>query len=63
MDSTGSTFSKNDKKDISISKDHFKYFPSIQEQGLGEPNNRKKLQALFEKYLKPAQNESKTLDI
>jgi hypothetical protein len=27
--------------------------PSIAEQGLGEKNNRKKLQALFDKYLKP----------
>ena len=53
MESTGSTTSKTDKKENTIPKDHFKYLPSIGEQGLGEKQNRKKLQALFDKYLKP----------
>ena len=63
MESTGSTSSKIDKKENSIPKDMYKYLPSIQEQGLGEKHQRKKLQTLFDKYLKPQQNESKTLDI
>jgi hypothetical protein len=53
MESTGSTTSKTDKKENSIPKDHYRYLPSILEQGLGEKNNRKKLQTLFDKYLKP----------
>ena len=64
MESTGSTpSSKTDKKENSIPKEHWKFFPSIGEQGLGEKNNRKKLQTLFDRYLKPQQNESKSLDI
>ena len=43
MESTGSTTSKTEKKENSIPKDHFKFLPSINEQGLGEKNNRKKL--------------------
>ena len=41
----------------------YRFVPSIHELGLGEKVNRKKLQGLFEKYLRPHQNESKTLDI
>ena len=64
MESTGSTTSKDqNRKENSIPKDHFKFLPSIGEQGLGEKNNRKKLQTLFDRYLKPLQNESKSLDI
>jgi hypothetical protein len=63
MESTGSTTSKTDKKENGIPKDHYKFLPSIAEQALGEKQNRKKLQILFEKYLKPLQNEAKTLDI
>ena len=36
MESTGSTTSKADKKENTIPKDHFKFLPSIGEQGLGE---------------------------
>ena len=43
MESTGSTTSKTEKKENSIPKDHFKFLPSINEQGLGEKQNRKKL--------------------
>jgi hypothetical protein len=53
MDSTGATTSKIEKKENSVVKDHFKFIPSIGEQGLGEKQNRKKLQILFDKYLKP----------
>ena len=53
MESTGSTSSKIDKKENSIPKDMYKYLPSIQEQGLAEKHQRKKLQTLFDKYLKP----------
>ena len=63
MESTGGTNTKSDKKEQTIPKDHFKFFPSISEQGLGEKTNKKKLQTLFDKYLKPQQNESKSLDI
>ena len=65
MESTGSTTSKSEsKRENSIPKENFKYFPSIAEQGLSEnKNNKKKLQTLFDKYLKPKQNESKSLDI
>lgn len=63
MESTGSTTSKTDKKENSIPKDHFRFLPTIAEQGLAEKSNRKKLQALFDKYLKPAQNDHKSLDI
>lgn len=58
-----STPSKSDKKENSIPKEHYRYLQSIAEQGLGEKQNRKKLQALFDRYLKPQQNESKSLDI
>ena len=63
MESTGSTTSKADKKENTIPKDHFKFMPSINEQSLGEKQNRKKLQSLFDKYLKPQQNDMKSLDI
>jgi hypothetical protein len=54
METTASsTTFKGDKKENSIPKDHFRYLPSIHEQGLGEKQNRKKLQMLFDKYLKP----------
>jgi hypothetical protein len=43
MDSTGSTTSKNDKKENGIPKDHYKYLLSIHEYGLGEKQNKKKL--------------------
>ena len=36
MDSTGSTTSKNDKKENGIPKDHFKYILSILEFGLAD---------------------------
>jgi len=42
-DSTGSTTSKSQVQDNTIPASHFKYFPSIEEQGLGEKSNRKKL--------------------
>ena len=63
MESTGSTTSKSDKKENSIPKDYYKFIPSINEMGLNEKTGRKKLQVLFDRYLKPAQNDSKTLDI
>jgi hypothetical protein len=43
MESTGSTTSKADRKENAIPKDHFKFIPSIHEQGLGEKQNKKKL--------------------
>ena len=52
MESTGSTSSKVDKKENSISKDHYRFIPSIHEQSLGEKSHRKTLQGLFDKYLK-----------
>ena len=58
MESTGSTTSKTDKKENTIPKDHFKFLPAINEQSLGEKTNRKKLQIMFDRYLKPTQNES-----
>jgi len=54
MESTGSTTSKNDKRENSIPKEMYRFIPSIGEQGLGEKSNRKKLQAMFEKYMKPS---------
>jgi hypothetical protein len=36
MESTGSTTSKTDKKENSVPKDHFRFLPSIAEQGLAE---------------------------
>ena len=64
MKSTGSTTSKTDKKENSIPKENFKYIPSIAEFGLSEDKkNKKKLQTLFDKYLKPKQNENKSVDI
>jgi hypothetical protein len=36
MDGTGSTTSKNEKKENSIPKEMFKYMPSIQDQQLAE---------------------------
>ena len=42
---------------------HWKYIPSIEEQGLGEKSNRKRLQVLFNRYLKPEQNANRSLDI
>ena len=63
MESTGSTTSKATKGDNSIPKDHFRFFPSITEQGLADKSNKKRLQDLFNKYLRPQQNEQKNLDI
>ena len=64
MESTGSTTSKSDAKGNTIPKDNFKYIPCIQELGLSEDKkNKKKLQTLFDKYLKPKQNDAKSLDI
>jgi hypothetical protein len=64
MESTGSTTSKSDKRENSIPKENFKYIPSIVEFGLSEDKkNKKKLQILFDKYLKPKQNDAKALDI
>ena len=53
MESTGATTSKVGGKENTIPKDHFKFLPSIGEQGLSETQNKKKLQTLFDKYLKP----------
>jgi hypothetical protein len=59
MESTGSTSSKvekkdkKDKKENTIPKESYKFIPSIHDQSLGEKTHRKKLQALFDKYLKP----------
>jgi len=63
MESTGSTTSKSDKKENSIPKENQRFLPCISEFGLGEKQNRKKLQTLFDRYLRPQQNDSKTLDI
>ena len=63
MESTGATTSKTDKLENSIPKDHYRFLPSIQEQSLGEKGNRKRLETLFSRYLKPLQNDTKTLDI
>ena len=49
----GTTTAKTDKKENTIPKDHYRFIPSISEQGLGEKPQRRKLQALFDKYLKP----------
>lgn len=54
MESTGG-IGGIDRISKEIPKDHFKYLPSIAEEGLGEKNNRKKLQVMFDKYLKPKQ--------
>jgi len=54
MESTGSTTSKPDDKKVNgIPKDMWRFIPAIAEQGLGEKHNRKKLQGLFDSYLKP----------
>ena len=65
MDSTGSTTSKepkigaggaaskDGKKENAVPKEHWKYFPSIQEFGLNDKNNKKRLQYLFDSYLRP----------
>ena len=54
MEGTGGTAAgKTDKKENSIPKDNYRFIPSISEQGLGEKPQRKKLQGLFDKYLKP----------
>lgn len=53
MESTGSTTSKSDRNENSLPKDMYRFIPSIGEQGLAEKSHRKKLQALFDKYLKP----------
>ena len=64
MESTGSTTSKSDKKENTFPQEKFKYIPCIAEQGLAEDKkNKKKLQTLFDKYMKPKQNEGKSLDI
>lgn len=53
MESTGSTTSKSDRNENNLPKDMYRFIPSIGEQGLAEKSHRKKLQALFDKYLKP----------
>ena len=60
MESTGgTTTSKMEKHESgsqtnnSIPASHYKYIPSIQEQGLGEKSNKKRLQTLFNCYLRP----------
>ena len=56
-DSTGgSTTSKSEAADKTLPTSQYKYFPSIEEQGLSEKSNKKKLQTLFNRYLKPEQN-------
>ena len=63
-DSTGgSTTSKSEVADKQLPSSQYKYFPSIEEQGLSEKSNKKKLQVLFNRYLKPEQNATKSLDI
>ena len=67
MESTGATgstsSSKVTKKENSIPADHYRFFPSISEQGLGDKSSKKKLQSYFDRFLKPQQNEAKSLDI
>ena len=64
MEGTGGTSApKGEKTGNSIPKDNYRFIPAISEQGLGEKPQKKKLQMLFDYYLKPQQNESKTLDI
>ena len=41
MDGTGATTSKIDKKENTIPKDHFKFIPSVGEQGLGQSVSRR----------------------
>ena len=41
--STGSTTPKNGKKENNIAPVLWRYFPSINEQGLSEKHNRKRL--------------------
>lgn len=61
MDSTGSTGgpkepktgSKDGKRENTLPKEAYKYFPSIQEFSLNDKNNKKRLQYLFDAYLKP----------
>ena len=57
-DSTGSTTSKNEKQNI-LPQDQWKYFPTIQEKGLSEAANRKRLQQLCDRYLKPKPTQGK----
>ena len=57
MESTGSTTSKAKDIDSTMPKDHYKYLPSIMEQGLSDKTNKKKLDALCAKYMRPKQND------
>ena len=52
-DSTGSTTSASNTADKKLDQLVWKFLPSIDEQGLSNKANRKKLQTLFNKYLKP----------
>ena len=52
-DSTGSTTSGTNTADKKLDQLVWKFLPSIDEQGLSNKSNRKKLQGLFNKYLKP----------
>ena len=61
MESTGSTISKSDRNELP--KEHWRFIPSIGEQHLGDNSKRKKLQILFDRYLKPQQSESKAQDV
>jgi len=42
-DSTGSTTSKNEGADKNLPKSQWKFFPSIEEQALGEKKNMPRL--------------------
>lgn len=63
MESTGSTTSKSEKKENSIPKEHMRFLPSITEQALDQKQNKKKLQTLFDKYLKPSSADGKNIDV
>ena len=62
MEGTGGT-TEEKKSQNEIPKSMWKYLPSIHEQGLADKGNTKKRQSLFDSYLKPNQNDSKSLDI
>jgi hypothetical protein len=66
-DSTGGSTVKNAKgkenaNSSSIPESAYKFFPTIQDQGLNEKANQEKLSGLFQKYLKP-QSSAKGGDI
>ena len=59
MDSTGSSLTKekksagDDTHNNSLPREEWKYFPSILQFGLNDKSNKKRLQYLFDSYLKP----------